>query len=400
MATRGKGESSVYKRAADGMWVAAIELPRGRDNKRRRKVIVRKSKKDVLAELKKQRDLLGTHGDLATSTTTLGQWARYWLEEIAARTVTPNTVNGYRTAVNQWIVPLIGQLKLDRVTPKHVRDLSLSIMVTPKLKAVRDLPEEEWPEDTEFLSSTYARLIHTALAVCLKAAVNDGKITHNPCDKVTKPPKGTKAMLSLEADDAIKVLRYLSTHKDGALWATYLFTGARRGEILGLTIDRVGDFLDLSWQLQHHTTLTTIPADWEHLKVAEQLYLCRPKSKSGWRRPPLVEPLKSIIERHIGTRKDGFVFLTEDGSPWNPLEATKEWRRVLDAAGIDEPVPLHGLRHTAVDLLYELEVPEHVISEIVGHSSRSVTRSYRTRGDIKRQTAALEALGKLLAIAE
>lgn len=394
---RGKGESSIYQRKSDGMWCAAIELPAGRDGKRRRKVIARKRKPAVMAELKKQRELLATHGDLATSTMTLKQWCTYWVEEIAAAHLTPNTVAGYRTAVYQWIIPTLGHVRLDRLTTFNVRELHTAVMTTPKLKKWRSVPEEEWPEDIVMLSSTYALLVHNTLSAALKQSMQDGKININVCDKVTRPVKSNKQMQALEPDEAITLLRYLSTHKDGALWATYLLTGARRGEILGLEIDRVGENLDLSWQLQRHTTLSTVPANWEHEKVADKLYLCRPKSKAGWRRPPLVEPLKTILERHIGDRTEGFVF-TRDGDPWNPLDATEEWRRVLTDAGITSPVPLHGLRHTAVDLLYELGVPEHVISEIVGHSTRAVTRGYRTRGDTKRQTDALTALGKLLSV--
>lgn len=397
---RGKGESSIYQRKSDGMWCVSIELPRGRDGKRRRKVIARKRKPDVMKELRKQRELLSTHGDLATSSQTVSQWCTYWVEEVAAQHLTPNTVNGYRTAINQWIIPTLGKVRLDRLTPHHVRELHTVIMTTPKLKADRTKDEDTLPPDTPMLTSTYARLVHNTLSVCLKQAVQDGKINVNPCDKVTKPVKGTTQIQALDTDESVKLLRYLSTHPDGALWATYLLTGARRGEILGLTIDRVGDRLDLSWQMQHHTSLSTVPADWEYVPVPDQdkMFLCRPKSKAGWRTPPLVDPLKTILERHIGDRETGFVFTRENGAPWDPLDATTEWRNVLADAGITKPVPLHGLRHTAVDLLYEVGVPEHVTSEIVGHSTRAVTRGYRTRGDMQRQTDALTALGKLLAL--
>lgn len=398
--TRGKGESSIYRRAADNMWCASIELPRGRDGKRRRKVIVRKRKPDVMAELRKHRETLQTHGDLATQSMSVEKWCAYWVEEVAAKHLTPNTVNGYRTAINQWIIPTIGRIKLDRLTPQHIRELHTTVMTTPKLKKHREMDEDKLPDGAEMLTSTYARLIHNTLSVCLKQAVQDGKISVNPCDKTSKPVKGTAQIAALDTDESIGLLKYLSTHPNGALWATYLLTGARRGEILGLTIDRVGEHLDLSWQLQHHTSLKVVPADWEYSKVdgQDKLYLCRPKSKTSWRMPPLVEPLKTILERHIGDRTEGFLFTRENGAPWDPLDATTEWTRVLADAGVTKPVPLHGLRHTAVDMLYELGVPEHVISEIVGHSARAVTRGYRTRGDMKRQTDALTALGKLLAV--
>ena len=107
---------------------------------------------------------------------------------------------------------------------------------------------------------------------------------------------------------------------------------------------------------------------------------------------PLVDPLKSILARWREAAPPnpwGLVF-TLDGQPIDPADASKAWPDVLAAAGIDKQVRLHDLRHTAVDLLYDAGVPEHLILEIVGHSSRAMSRSYRSKGDPKRLTAAME----------
>lgn len=394
---RGKGESSVFQRESTGLWHATIELPRGLNNKRRRKTITSKSKAEVMRKLKKLQKELAVHGDLATSSQTVEQWVTYWLNEIAARNLAPNTVSGYRTVVTNFIVPYLGSRKLDQITADHVRGLHAAVQATPKQAALRDQPESTWPDDVEFLSSTYALLVHNTLSAALKTAVQEGKLSANPCDVVSRPKKAVTRERALSVDEAIHLLKFLATHPDGALWATFLLTGARRGEVLGLTIDRVSDVLDLSWQLMFltKTASKTLPADWEHEKLDRGLYLARPKSKSGWRTPPLVDPLKSILERHIGKRTTGFVFL-RDGRAWEPSAASAEWKTVLAAASLPTDVKLHGLRHTAVDLMYAVGAPEHVVSELVGHSSRTVTRAYRTRGDSERQAQVLRDLGELL----
>ena len=63
---RGKGEGSVYKRAADGMWCASVELP-SIDGKRRRKVIARKDKAAVVKEMLRLQVELAQLGDLPTN---------------------------------------------------------------------------------------------------------------------------------------------------------------------------------------------------------------------------------------------------------------------------------------------------------------------------------------------
>ena len=124
--------------------------------------------------------------------------------------------------------------------------------------------------------------------------------------------------------------------------------------------------------------------------------MTRPKSSAGWRIIPLVDPLKSIIHRHIEIMQPnahGLLF-TIDGAPIDPDRDTKNWKTVLAETGIERDVVLHGLRHTAIDLMYMAGVPEDIIMEIVGQSTRAVTRGYKSRGKVNR--ARLEEAMQLL----
>lgn len=385
---RGKGEGSLHKNSS-GLWEVKIELPRDRDGKRRRKVVRRKNKSDAIKILRELKAELDKAGDLATSSVTLEAWSKHWLTE-RAKKLAPNTVNGYRVAFRDYINPLLGKRKLDKLTPQDIKHLHDTIQETPKDKALRSLSDP--PEGTEYLSSTYALLVHNALSGSLKMAVREGKLSRNVCELVDKPSKRhtTEEVLTLE--ESIKLIGYLTTHPDGALWTTYLLTGARRGEIIGLEVDRVmDDHLDLSWQTQRITDRESAPKDHEYRHIGKSLYLARPKSKAGWRTPPLVPELAELLRREIGDRKDGLVFL-RDGEPWDPADASKEWKVILAGAGVNEKVKLHGARHTAVGLLYELGVSEATIMQIVGHSTVSVTRRYGQAGN---KRAMQDAIAKL-----
>lgn len=392
MATRGKGEGSIYKRA-DGMWCASVELPAGLDGKRRRKVICKKDKAAVVKTMRDVQTQLAKSGDLATSSTTVEKWMRHWLDDIAAQKLRPKTLAGHRTVMDGYIIPVLGKKRLEKLTAQDVRKLHSVMQSTPKDPALRGT---DVPDGTEMLSSTYALLAHNVLSAALKTALREGKITANPCELVDRPRKRVTNQKALDVDQAIRLLQHLATRLDGPLWATYLLTGARRGEILGLETDRVSDVLDLSWQLQRITDISKAPADWEHRHLRSTLYLSRPKSNAGWRIIPLVEPLKSILKLHMTGKPAGLVF-TRDGEPWGPDAATKAWKALLVEAGLPDDVVLHGARHTAVDLLYEAGVPDAMISEIVGHSSRAMTQKYRSRGNTKQLTAAMDSMSALLA---
>lgn len=392
---RGSGEGAIYKRAKDGLWCTSVELPPGADGKRRRKVICRKDKaavRDELASLKKQ---LAQHGDIITEAITLEKWLAYWLDNVAAANVRPKTLATHRTVVDGFIVPLLGRKKLSKLTAQDVRKLHIVMQATPKDPALRALKPADIPADTVMLSSAYALRAHNVLSAALKTAHREGKIPANPCEMVDRPRARNSERKALAVEEAIHLLRHLAGRADGPLWATYLLTGARRGEILGLEVDRVTDVLDLSWQLQRITDITRAPNDWEYRPLGGTLYLTRPKSRAGWRIIPLVEPLRSILRLAIGDKREGLVF-TRNGRPWDPDGATKAWAKVLQDAGLPGDVVLHGARHTSVDLLYEAGVPEAVISEIVGHSTRAVTRGYKSRGNTKQLTDAMDRMSKLL----
>lgn len=392
MATRGKGEGSIYKRS-DGMWCASIELPAGLDGKRRRKVICKKDKAAVVKTMREVQAQLAKHGDLTTSSTTVEKWMRHWLDDIAAQKLRPKTLAGHRTVMDGYIIPVLGKKRLEKLTAQDVRKLHAVMLSTPKDPALRGTVV---PDGTEMLSSTYALLAHNVLSAALKTALREGKITANPCELVDRPRKRVTNQKALDVEQAIRLLQHLAARRDGPLWATYLLTGARRGEILGLETDRVGDVLDLSWQLQRITDITKAPADWEHRHLRSTLYLSRPKSNAGWRIIPLVEPLRSILRLHMAGQDTGLVF-TRDGDPWDPDAATKAWKALLVEAGLPDDVVLHGARHTTVDLLYEAGVPDAITQEIVGHSSRAMTQKYRTRGNTKQLTAAMDSMSALLA---
>ena len=385
-----KGTGSIYQNNK-GLWEVRVELPRGLDGKRRRKVVRRKSRAEAVKLLRELNKELAKTGDLATSSVTLEAWSEHWLQK-RSKKLAPNTINGYRTAFQDYINPLLGKKRLDKITPSDVKHLHDVVMATPKDRAMRAFSDP--PEGTELLSSTYALLIHNALAGALKMAVREGKISVNVCELVDRPTKRLTDEKALTLDEAIHLLMYLAEHPDGALWATYLFTGARRGEVIGLEVDRVTDVLDLSWQTQRIKDIKSAPADYEYRHLEGNLYLVRPKSKAGWRTPTLVEPLATILRRYIGERTEGLVFL-RDGRPWDPADASKEWKKVLQGAGLPDDVKLHGTRHTVVDLLFEAGVPEAVTMEIIGHSTRAVTRSYRSRGNKKANREAMEKMSAM-----
>jgi integrase len=383
---RGKGEGSVYKRKADGLWAISIELP-PHAGKRRRRVIARKDKEALLIEFDKQKEKLRKSGDLPTADQTVEEWLTYWLDRIAVKENRPKTLANYRSFVKTHIIPAIGKKRLDKLTPANIRTVTDNMV----------------GKDGKPLAATTQATAHRIMSSAFSAAERDGRMSRNPAKLARAPRIPATELEVLDVDEAIRLVKLFGETSDAFLWVTYMLTGARRGEILGLEWDRVTDVLDLSWQLQRHPVEMVAPADYEFRRLQGGLYLTRPKSKAGWRVVPLVEPLAGVL-RHwraiAPPNAHNLVFATADGDPIDPDFASKEWPKVLKAAGIEKHVRLHDLRHTAVDLLYEAGVHESIIQEIVGHSNRSMTRAYKSRGNRPQLTDGMKQLSALLGVSQ
>lgn len=376
---RGKGEGSLYKNAK-GLWCATVELPPSLDGKRRRKTVTSTSKATVVSKLRQLQKEKSSLGDLPTRSWTMAEWMTYWIDEIAPRTLRPRTIVTYRGSINQQIIPRIGTVKIHALSPPRIRQLI-------------DTVERE-------KSAAMASRVFGVLSKAMKAAVRDRVLTADPTSHMERPKSTPAPQEALTLDEAVQVLRALPDDPHGTLWATILLTGARRNEVLGLERDRVGDTLDLSWQLLQikRSHMDGAPSQYQRRYLQESFYLVRPKSGAGDRQVPLVEPLRTILQGWVErTDPQGLVFTRADGGPIRPNWVTEEWRELLRRVGVNDKVKLHGARHTVVDLMYLSGAPEDVIQRVVGHSSRAMTRSYQTTaGQSQRVVDAMESMSRLL----
>ena len=139
-------------------------------------------------------------------------------------------------------------------------------------------------------------------------------------------------------------------------------------------------------------TSTAPQKDHEYRHIGKSLYLARPKSKAGWRTPPLVPELAELLRREIGDRKDGLVFL-RDGEPWDPADASKEWKVILAGAGVNEKSASSTAHDTRrLGCCTNWGSVKQRSSRSYGHSTVSVTRRYGQAGN---KRAIHDAIAKL-----
>lgn len=384
---RAQGSGSVFQRASDGMWIARVELP-SPDGTRRRKQVARARKADAVAALRELRRELDRAGDLPTSSPSVATWADLWFPR-HARTLKPRTATTYRMYLDRYIVPTIGRVRLDKVTPAHVYRVHDAIAAAG-------------------LSSTTALQAHAILRVMLRDAEREGRIGRNPVELAAAPRRALNVRPALTAEQALTLLAHLERAGDPYLVhaAIALLTGLRQGERLGITagaVDLDAGVLTVEWQVQRLTWThgcgdrqgeawpcgrrrggscperrIDIPPDQEAVHLTGGLWRTRPKSRAGWREFP-IGALPRVVDLLSAlpwpAEPTGLVLTRGDGRPIDPGDDARAWTAALESAGLP-PVPLHSARHTCSTLLAYLGVPEHVRMQILGHSSATVTRGY------------------------
>lgn len=406
MARRQRGEGSVAKRS-DGLWVARYDL--GVVNgKRRRKVAYAKTQREAVKKLAELKQAVAA-GDRNTAGTTVEKWLTYWLAEVCPgkTRMKPKTLRTYRSYVENYLVPALGNKRLDRLAAADVRALHRYVL-TEKGK-----------------TSTTAHHAHRILGTALNDAVRDGKLTRNVVSLVPAPPKNATTKDALTLNQFAALMRRLDGDRLQSRWAFALFTGARQGECLGLTwphLDLDRGIADLAWQLQRipyrHGCAggcgrradrcplreLDVRPGFEYRHLDGNLCLQRPKTAGSTRVIPLPPPLVISLrerrelyetERRGYKRDHGLVWARTDGRPIDGRTDWAEWSAHLAALDIEHQA-LHVARHTASTLLLALGVPENVRMAILGHSEAATNRLY-SHVDLTMQREAMEVYGNALA---
>jgi integrase len=344
------------------------------------------------------------------SDVTLGEFATAWVE---GRDLRPTALDNLRTALVH-IVPRLGSLKVQNVRPEHVagfyRDLAKHGKRAGLCRTAGKTCAEHGcsPDAHDGLGAKSIGHVHAALRAILAQAVEDGLIPSNPAETTRARqarPKGGKTTTKVTEDQcwspeqARAFIDATADDRLGALWATMLGTGVRRGEALAL---RWQDVNLRDGTLHVRRSVTT---------VRGQVVESDGKTDAARRRivigPDLVAVLRAHRKRQReervrlgpvwagGDQETGVMFTEEDGRPIHPNKASTAFTRACEAAGLP-PIGLHGLRHTHATMLVSEGVPLPAVTHRLGHKNASITLAVYAHFMPKDDTLAADATGRLL----
>lgn len=376
---RGHGEGSIRERA-DGRWEVRVDIGRGPDGKRRRKSAFAPTQAEAIKKLKQ---LNGRQVDgqlLSTSTPTVAAFLEQWFET-GSDGWRPSTRRGYRHAIDGFLAPAFGSLRLEQLSPAVVQ---------------RWLTQQK----KDHGARRRITLAHATLRSALSEAQRLQLVTINAA-ALTKVPKPMKRTITpLDVEQARTFLTVASEHRLGALFSVALACGLRLGEATGLRwedVDLATGELRVRQQLQ---------------RVGKQLILQELKTAKSRRTLSLpavcVDRLKAHRTRQLEERlkagarwvETGLVFTTyrvckegkgehlQVGAGLHPRNVLRVLHALLESAKLPR-VRFHDLRHSAASLLIATGVELVEVSMLLGHSELRVTADLYSH--LQKQTAARAA---------
>ena len=306
----------------------------------------------------------------------LGEWLDSWTADYL-NDVKPRTIESYTEQIKNHIKPALGAVKLETLTTPAIQRFYNQLGMERDGKAG--------------LSPKTVKNIHGILHEALQQACKVGYIRTNPTDACTLPRAEKKEIKPLDSDEITAFLKAIQGHQFETVYIVTLFTGLRRGEVLGLTWDAV-DFdngtLLINKQLQK------IPGE----RAAFRLVSTKnSKGRMITAAPSIFAALKKYRARQAEWRlkagelweNSNFVFTNELGHHLSPHTVYHNYKRIVASIGIPN-ARFHDLRHSyAVAALKEGDDVKTVQQNLGHHSAAFTLDTYaHATAEMKRESAA------------
>ena len=343
---RGNHEGSIHK-LPSGSWRVQTTLNGHRLN------FTAKTRQEVQEWLKKTIGQIDDGMTYASTKITVEEYMAGWISSTKA-SKRPRTWQQYEQTMRNHILPHLGKIKIRELRPEHIQRLYDHLLAIG--------------------TGIYTILkIHSILSSALSQAVKMGVIVRNPVS-LTMPPKEPSEEMKILDESQVSQLQIAAAgSRLEALIHLALATGMREMELLGLR------WTDLDWVRK------TLKIERQLARPEEgPVRFAPPKTKSGRRTLTLggktIEVLRHHYDRQHAERKaagekwqeNGLIFPNSLGGPIHPHNLLRDYRKLLQAAGLPR-FRFHDLRHTAASLMLNHGIPPIVVSRRLGHARASIT---------------------------
>ena len=344
-------------RRGENNWL--VRVPNGRRLNGTRKYInrtIRGTKKEAQRELTRLLRERDTGLVPEVTRETLGDFLREWLDTTARARVREVTYRSYSAWLTRTLLKSdLAACRLSSITAAHLQSFLNSLTI----------------EGYSPRSVAYVRAI---LRTALEQAVRWNKLLRNPAGRgmLTLPRQQRREMRALGPDQAQAFLREAEADPWFALWLLLITTGVRPGEACGLQwADLEGNRLavrrGLVWRYRGKWSLEEPKTSKARRTVILPAITVRALREHRRRQA------ENRLARGPTYLAQGFIFADARGGPIDIRALVRtHFNPILERAGLQR-IRLYDLRHSAATLLLSAGVHVKVASEMLGHSTATLT---------------------------
>ncbi|MBD3675554.1 MAG: site-specific integrase [Planctomycetaceae bacterium] len=342
---RGNGEGTIFKR--DGKWKGSITLGRDASGKLVRKWKTADTRRELIEKLEELKAGRRDGYLPASEVVTVEDVVRRYLKAKAGN-LEPNTMAGYTSKAETYVLPALGHLPVEKLNAEHV-DTMLDEMLGKGLDA-----------------STRKKALGV-LSRSLKMAVKKRQLMYNVCDRVETPKVKPKEKITLTAEQLQSYFKALAGERMSAYFILLAQTGLRVSEALGL-----------QWDCVNFETGEIIIR--RALVDAGSKYYLKEygKTASSSRKVKLTAIAEQELLEHRarmeteGNASSKWVFCNAAGDHLKRRAVLQWHKRILKNAGLPV-IPQKNLRHTVATILLGRKWPLKTVADLLGHSNIQTT---------------------------
>ena len=338
-----KGEN-IFKRK-DGRWEARYEKGRHPDGS----IIYGFCYGKTYREAREKVNCIGKEGASKSLQRSFGVYCDEWLDE-KAYSVKHSTYVKYKGILDNHIMPRLGHYNLSAINATISNDFIKKMCdsgLSPK--TVRDI-----------------RTVYCAVLDYMQKNATGLSMNFD----VVAPKLENKEVRVLSSDEEFILCNYLLNEFDDCKFGILLavMTGLRIGELCAMKWESIS----LSNRtLCVNKTMQRLQKQSEDQEKKTTIYLSTPKSAKSLRVIPLTSACISLCKM-IGQKNPNAYLLTGTADYMEPRVLQYRMAKYTKACGLDG-VHFHTLRHTFATRAIEAGFEIKSLSEILGHSSTSVT---------------------------
>ncbi len=288
-------------------------------------------------------------------------------EFLSVKKITETTKAGYRHLLDGRILPALGKMYVQDISPRDIQRFYSSLANTDAFSN---------RSRTGKLSGTSQLHYHRCLHAILAYAVRTGIITINPADAVEPPKKDTPETSFYELEDCAALLEALDQLPD-LQWRLFfylaLYTACRPGELIALNWSDIVD------------DTIFIRAGSAYVKgVHGAIRTDKPKTQKSIRKITLPPEVVKLLRQHKREQAEyrlkfgsdwpepDAVFTGDLGHRFNVSSPTQKFQKIIQRYNL-RPIKLYGLRHTAASIMIREGIDAREVAARLGHSQTSTT---------------------------